>query len=132
MKTLLLHPARWDLMLDSNGNIAMAAEPYAIAQDVASAARLFLGELWFDTKQGVPYFQKILGRLPPVALVKSQLEKAAMTVPGVVSAVCTVSEFSNRSLLGQITVTTAKGSFVVVATPGTGLGNFILDSSRLG
>lgn len=36
MKTLLLDQKSWDLTLDAAGNIAVAAEPYAIAQDVAS------------------------------------------------------------------------------------------------
>ena len=47
--TLLLDRTTWDLCLDANGNIAMATGPYAIAQDVASAVRL-----WHDTTKGVP------------------------------------------------------------------------------
>lgn len=116
MKTLLLNPQSWDLTLDASGNIAVAAEPYAIAQDVASACRLFIGELWFDTTQGVPYFQKILGLLPPVTLVKSLLEKAALTVPGVFGAVCVITTFTNREITGQIQVTTRSGTFVVSIT----------------
>lgn len=113
MKTLLLNPSSWDLTLDASGNIALAAEPYAIAQDVASACRLFIGELWFDTTQGVPYFQRILGLLPPASLVKSLLEKAALTVPGVFTATCVISTFNNRELTGQIQITTSSGTFVV-------------------
>jgi hypothetical protein len=60
VKTLLLDRSLWDLTLDINGNIAMASEPYAIAQDVASACRTFLGECYYDTSQGVPYFQGML------------------------------------------------------------------------
>ena len=56
MKTLLLDQTTWDLTLDANNNIALAAEPYAFAQDAASAIRLFQGELWYDTTRGVPYF----------------------------------------------------------------------------
>ena len=39
--TLLLDPDTWDLTVDNNGNIAVAAPPYAVAQDVASAIRTF-------------------------------------------------------------------------------------------
>ena len=65
MKTLLLDRTQWDLVQDANGNIALATEPYARAQDVASACRLFRGELWYDTAAGIPYFEDILGKSPP-------------------------------------------------------------------
>ena len=41
MNTLLLDQTAWDLVLDSAGNIALAAVPYARAQDVASAIKTF-------------------------------------------------------------------------------------------
>jgi len=104
MNTLLLALNDWDLVLDINGNIAMATNPYAIAQDVASAVKTFLGELYYDTSQGVPYFQNILGQRPPLRLVKSQIEKAALTVPEVVSARCLFASFGDRALVGQIQV----------------------------
>lgn len=100
--TLLLDRTKWDLVLDSNGNIALAAPPYALEQDVASAVRLFLGELWYDTTKGIPYFEEILGQLPPVSLVTAYIEKAALSVPGVVSARCVISSFQNRSVAGEI------------------------------
>lgn len=100
--TLLLDQTAWDLVLDSSGNIAMASPPYALAQDVASAARLFLAELWYDTTKGVPYFEEILGTLPPLPLLTGYLEKAALTVPGVVTAQCVITSISNREVVGQI------------------------------
>lgn len=110
MKTLLLNPTTWDLMLDANGNIAVADEPYALAQDVASAVKTFLGECWYDTTLGVPYFGQILGQRPPMSLVKAQLVKAAMTVPGVVSARCIITSFDNRTISGQIQFTDSTGT----------------------
>lgn len=41
--TVLLNPRTWDLILNSSRSIAMASEPYALAQDVASACKLFKG-----------------------------------------------------------------------------------------
>jgi hypothetical protein len=102
MKTLLLDRSVWDLVLDAGGNIALASEPYAIAQDVASAIKLFLGELWYDTTKGIPYFEQILGQSPPIALVRAHVERAALTVPGVVSARCTVASFSDRVISGRV------------------------------
>ena len=102
MKTLLLDTGAWDLITDNNGNIALASEPYALAQDVASAIKTFIGELWYDNTQGVPYFQLILGKYPPVAVIKAQLVRVALTVPGVVSARVIVVSFRNRVLTGQV------------------------------
>jgi len=115
MSTLLLDRTLWDLTLDSKGNIAVADDPYAIAQDVASACKLFQGELYYDTTKGVPYFQEILGHRPPLSVFKAALVKAALTVPGVQSAVVFVSSLTNREIQGQIQVTTTTGAVVVVS-----------------
>lgn len=100
--TLLLDQSAWDLVLDASGDIAMAEPPYALAQDVASAIRLFLGELWYDTTKGIPYFEDVLGHLPPVSLMVSYIEAAALTVPGVVSAQCAITAFDSRQITGQV------------------------------
>lgn len=102
--TLLLDTVAWDLVLDSNRNIALGAPPYAVAQDVASAVRLFLGELWYDTTQGLPYWQKVLGHTPPLSLVKQLIVNQALTVSGVVSAQCIISSFNlvSRQISGQV------------------------------
>lgn len=102
LNTLLLDQTAWDLVIDSAGNIATAAPPYALAQDVASAVKLFLGELWYDTEKGVPYFEDVLGHLPPPSLMRSLIEDAALTVPGVVSAQCIISSLDGRTATGQI------------------------------
>lgn len=102
--TLLLDQSAWDLVIDSAGNIAMCAPPYAVAQDVASAVRLFKAELWYNTTKGIPYFQEVLGYLPPIALLKQLIVNAALTVPGVVQAQCVISSFNTttREMQGQI------------------------------
>ncbi len=108
-KTLLLDRTAWDLVLDSAGNIACAAPPYALVQDVASAVRTFLGECWYDTTIGIDYFGQILGQLPPSSLLTSLISKAALTVPGVVTAQCTIDSFYARSVTGQIQFTDESG-----------------------
>lgn len=102
MDTLLLDRTTWDLCLDASGNVAKASAPYSRVQDVASAVRLFLGELWYDTTKGVPYFTEILGQLPPMQLVKERLTQAALTVPGVVSARVVITAYTGRRLSGQV------------------------------
>lgn len=110
MKTLLLDTVAWDLVLDAKGNIAVADAPYQLAQDVASAIRLFAGELWYDTSKGVPYFATILGQAPPVQLFKQYLIDAALSVPGVVSADCVISSFQGRTVTGSVTFTDSSGN----------------------
>jgi hypothetical protein len=120
--------------LDTGGNIALASQPYATAQDVASAIRTFQGECWYNTALGIPYFAQILGELPPISLVKAQFVAAAETVPDVNSAVCYISSFQNRDLQGQVQTTIAGSSAVAVATisPTQPGGPFILGESSLG
>ncbi|TAL90896.1 MAG: hypothetical protein EPN62_00740 [Candidimonas sp.] len=109
MKTLLLDRTAWDLVLDASGNIALASNPYAIAQDVASAVKLFKGELWYDTTKGIPYFQEILGQWPPIALIRAYVEKAALTVPEVVQAQCTIVSTTDRTITGRVEVIDVDG-----------------------
>ena len=107
--TLLLDTQLWDLTLDAAGNIAVATDPYQLAQDAASAIRLFQGELWYDTTQGVPY-QNILAQNTPLSLLKQQLVDAALTVPDVVSAQCFIASVSGRGVAGQVQVVSSTGA----------------------
>lgn len=107
--TLLLDRTAWDLVLDAAGNIAMATEPYAIAQDVASAVRTFAGECWYDTAQGLPYLTTILGERPPAALVRQLVVDRALEVPGVAQAELLFYEFTDRALVGQIKIIDTDG-----------------------
>jgi len=109
MQTLLLDPTTWDLVLDSSGNTAVASEPYALAQDAASACKTFQGEVYYNTTLGIPYWASILGKNPPLSYVKQQYVNAALTVPDVVSAAFFVSSFNNRTLSGQVQVTNSAG-----------------------
>lgn len=109
MNTLLLDRTGWDLCQDASGNIAMAAVPYALAQDAASAIKLFVGELYYDTAQGIPYFGQILGHYPPISLMKARFVAAAMSVPGVTHASCFITSFTNRVISGQVQITDTSG-----------------------
>lgn len=117
--TMLLDPVSWDLMLDASGNIATASavlpDAVAIAQDAASAIKLFAGELWFDTTQGIPYFSQVLGHQPPLALLKAYFVEAALTVPGIAKATCFISSFTNRAISGQVKVTDHDGNTATAA-----------------
>lgn len=114
MKTLLLDNTLWDLCKDAAGNIAVAEGPYRRAQDVASAIKLFQAELWYDTEPGVPYFQTILGKAPPIQVFKDAMVRAALTVPEVVSATCVIESFQDRAVKGAVTCTDEDGNTFTV------------------
>ncbi len=106
LNTLLLDTVAWDLCVDSSFNIAMAGPPYSLAQDAASAARMWLGEYWFDTTQGVPYLA-IFGITPiPLTFAKTEIVEAALTVPGVSDAQVFISSIgpTNRRMVGQVQI----------------------------
>ena len=107
--TIFLVPSTWDLVADVNGNIAMAQEPYSLAQDAASAILLFLGDYWYNTTLGIPYFQQIFGQKLDLAITKSLFIQAALTVPGVIGAKCYISKFSGRKITGQVQVSDTNG-----------------------
>lgn len=107
----------WDLYVNAQGNIALATGSYAVAQDVASAVRLFLGELWYDISQGVPYFQQILGIMPSPQFMKNAFIAAGVTVPGVASIKCFLTGVgSSRQLGGQLQITDETGALSVLQT----------------
>lgn len=108
--TMLLDTDAWDLTLDASGNWAVAAAPYAVAQDAASEIRTFLGEVYYDTTRGLPYFQELLGKAPPpTELMRARFTAAALTVPGTVRARTFFTALSARQLSGQVQVTDSNG-----------------------
>jgi hypothetical protein len=115
MKTIFLGVNTWDLALDVNGNIAVASNPYSLAQDAASAARTFLGECYYNSTIGVPYFQSFLGRAPNPSLMKQKYVGQALLVPEVISATVFFTSFANRRASGQIQITGPDGTVTPAA-----------------
>jgi hypothetical protein len=124
LATMLLDDT-WDLTVDAAGNMALApmSPPDNLAQDAASAVRTWLGEEYWNTQIGIPW-QTILGSVPNLPLLKQQLVNAALTVPGVATAIVFLSSFDNRAISGQIQVVaqgtgqTSYQNFVVIIPQG--------------
>lgn len=114
MQSLLLALDTWDLVLDAQGNIAVCEQPYSIQQDVACACRTYLGECYYDITLGIPYNQDILGKRPPLQIVKANIERVSLLVPGVVSAKCLFSSFNDRELHGQVQIVDNTGAQTIV------------------
>ncbi len=111
---MLLDGAAWDLVIDASGNWALASDPYSLAQDAASEIKTFRGECYYDTAKGIPYWQQILGYNPPVQLMRTLFVRAALLVPGVVSAVCFLRAMDNRQVTGQVQIRDANGNTATV------------------
>lgn len=116
MDTLLLDRSTWDLVLDADGNIAVASDPYSLAQDAASAIKTFRGECYWDASLGVPYLQQVFSGAPPsVSQLKALFVASALTVPGVADAQVFLTFASDRIVSGQVQVTSSKTGQVSVA-----------------
>jgi hypothetical protein len=102
------------LVVDSAGNIATASPDYSLTQDVASAVRTFKGELYYNVDYGIPYFDDVLGYLPPPSLLMGLFEKVAKTVYGVIDAQCVISTFNERGVTGSILFVDESGAQGVV------------------
>lgn len=107
--TLYLDPTSWDLVADAAGNIAVAAPPYAVTQDVSSVCSTFKGEVYYDSSAGVD-FDEILGGAPPLAVLQGDLAEQALTVPTVDKATIVISGLEGRQAQGQIQFETTTGT----------------------
>jgi hypothetical protein len=114
--TIFLDASSWDLVLDSAGNIAVAAAPYALAQDAASAIQTYAGSASGTTSIGVPYLTQVFGRRRRSPALKALFVDAALTVPGVAAAACFIAVASNRRITGQVQVTARGTGRVAAAT----------------
>lgn len=112
--TLYLDPNTWDLALDNDGNIAIATQTYQQAQDICSACRTMIKDMYYQQNEGIPYLEKILGQhIYSLALYRQQLHDCAMSVEGVVSANVDLL-LEGRELSGTITFTNTEDDTVTI------------------
>lgn len=110
-RTLMLDPDTWDLVLDGQGNIAIANDGYSVAQDVASACLVFSGECYYDNTLGIPWKEEVLGSRPSAGYIAKKMESEAKKLPIVNQALATVFFDKNtRQTRGAIRVTDRDGN----------------------
>lgn len=110
-KTLQLDTDTWDLVLDGQGNIAIANDGYAVAQDVASACLVFNGECYYDNTLGIPWKEEVLGTKPTAGYIAKKMEAEAKKLPIVIQALATVFfDKSTRKTRGSILVADTNGN----------------------
>lgn len=109
-KTIQLDTDTWDLMLDGSGNIAIATDARAVAQDVASACLVFSGECYYDTTLGIPWKEEVLGKKPSPGYIAQKMQDEAKKLPIVDQALATVFFDKNtRETRGTIRITDING-----------------------
>jgi len=108
MAHTLMLDADWDLTLNAGGGIATVSGPYAIAQNVANAVRLFTDDAFFDADKGIPHFSIELGHKPPYSILRTRILEAARGVEGVADATVTFDRYE-RVLGGEILLTLTTG-----------------------
>ena len=110
-RTLKLND-RWDIYLNGSGNIDVATEAYATAQDVANAIRLFRNDAYFAWNEGVPHFALNLGVYPSRAAVRARYRAAALGISNVHDAHVEIFEIDDetRVMTGEVTIETITGT----------------------
>lgn len=84
MTSLRLDADTGDLDL-SSGTVRLVDGADEIAQKIRIRLRFFLGEWFLDTRLGVPWFQKVLGKKRKKAIVDVYIKRVVLTTPGVQS-----------------------------------------------
>lgn len=78
-KDLALDLTTWDLMLP----VQLVTGADAIAQRIAIRFKFWLGEWFLDTRQGVPYIERVLVANPDKSLIRTLFRRVIATTPGV-------------------------------------------------
>lgn len=112
-----------DLALE-NGNFVWLRGIDWVRQRLVTRFRMFQGEWFLDTRQGVPYFRSVLVKNPDLGVIRSIFRRIILTTPGVISithfevryddsARHLEFEFSARATTGTITVQAGDRDFIV-------------------
>lgn len=66
-----------------NGDLVLLDADEAIAQSLRISLRMFLGEWFLNTDEGIPYIQSIFTKAPRISIITTVLRRAILAVPGV-------------------------------------------------
>ncbi|MXF49851.1 hypothetical protein GR294_25565 [Raoultella sp. Lac2] len=117
MKTtsLLLDVDTWDLTVDELGNIATVDNPYACAQDVATACLAIRGECIYEKDTGVNY-KELLNVKASTGAMAAALQTEALRMNYIAQAEATlVNDRDTRRATGVITIVDTNGLISKIA-----------------
>jgi len=99
-----------DIYLNAQGNISLSYDLQAVLQGCAQAAQTVLGEIIFNTNQGIPFFQTIWEGIPNVQQYTAALRVAFLNVPNVVEVVSLMTQQVNNEFQYTAVIRTIYGS----------------------
>lgn len=102
MSSFQLDQSTGDLQI-ANNSLSLTTGREAIRQHLQCRFRLFLGEWFLDTDQGVPWFRDVLIKQSSFAVVKEILKTVILDTPGVISI--TVFDFDYDGTTREATLT---------------------------
>lgn len=90
--------AQNDIYIQSNGTISLVSGETAVEFGCASAARAQLGEMIYNTTQGIPNFQAVWIGSPNLATFEAYLRNTLLNVAGVTSIASLTVTYANNVL----------------------------------
>lgn len=80
----ILHGTDGDIDLSKGLRFTTSMKQYA-AQRLDCTLSFFLGEWFLDKRQGIPYFERIIGATPDLGLLETLYRRAILGSPGIAS-----------------------------------------------
>lgn len=99
-----------DIYLNAQGNISISYDLEAVLEACAQAAQTVLGEIIYNTNQGIPFFQTIWNGVPNVNQYTAALRSAFLNVPNVVEVVSLMTTQINNEFQYTAVIRTSFGS----------------------
>lgn len=99
-------------LLFTNNNLTLLTGRDEIAQVLRQELRVFAGEWFLDTREGIPYFEDILRKAPDPARIDSIFKDKILSSPGVIELLQFNLELggeSGRTLTLQFSARTSDG-----------------------
>ena len=98
---LLLNSTTMDLVIE-NHDLVLVDGLDAIRQELDIALQFFQGDWFLDTRWGIPYYERLLGKKPKLNVIKDLFRDAILKVNGVSSILDLNLEFSAATRVLQV------------------------------
>lgn len=112
----ILHNEFGDIDLSQGLRFTTSLEQYT-AQRLDENLSFFLGEWFLDRRLGIPYFERVIGQKPDLALLDTLFRRAIKATPGVGNLDNLQTSFDGRSRTAAVrfTVRTKDGELITQA-----------------
>lgn len=94
-----------DIYLNDDGNISLSYDLNAVLQECSQVARVLLGEMVFNTDQGIPFFQTVFSGVPNIPQYTNALRQAFLKVDGVIDVISIIAAQGGSNPSDQLTYT---------------------------